>query len=341
MLAKLAREVPVGDYLYEPKWDGFRCLVFRDGDEVQLQSRNGKPLNRYFPELEAPLRRQLPERVVVDGEIVVPRYGVLDFDALSERIHPAESRVDMLAREQPARFVAFDLLALGDDDLMGTGCRDRRAALDQVLANVEPPVHLSPVTTDPETAQDWFARFEGAGLDGVIAKKATGRYAPGQRTLLKVKHERTADVVVGGFRWHKDGTGVGSLLLGLYDEDDRLRHVGVASSFSARRRAELVEELAEHRPSSTEDLDHPWLAEVGASASPRGPSRWSGGKDLSWEPLRLGLVAEVAYEQLQGDRLRHGARFRRWRPDRDPASCRYDQLDEPPPAELRELFDVR
>ena len=341
MLAKLAREVPVGDYLYEPKWDGFRCLVFRDGEEVRLQSRNGKPLNRYFPELEEPLRRALPERVVIDGEIVVPRDGVLDFDALSERIHPAESRVTMLAREHPARFVAFDLLALGDDDLTAEGCRDRRAALDRVLANVEPPVHLSPVTTDPETAQDWFARFEGAGLDGVIAKKATGRYAPGQRTLLKVKHERTADVVVGGFRWHKDGKGVGSLLLGLYDEDDRLHHIGVASSFSARRRAELVDELAEHRPRSPDELDHPWLDEVGAGASPRGPSRWSGGKDLSWEPLRLGLVAEVAYEQLQGDRLRHGARFRRWRPDRDPDSCRYDQLDEPPPAELRELFDVR
>ena len=341
MLAKLSRELPVGDYVYEPKWDGFRCLVFRDGDELLLQSRNGKPLNRYFPELEAPLREQLPPRVVVDGELVVPRDGVLDFDALSERIHPAASRVTMLAEATPARFVAFDLLALGDDDLTGACCQQRRETLDRALGAVRPPIHLSPVTTDPELAHDWFARFEGAGLDGVIAKKATGRYAPGQRTLLKVKHERTADVVVGGFRWHKDGNGVGSLLLGLYDEAGRLRHIGVASSFSAKRRSELVDELAAHRPAADEQHDHPWLAEEGAAASPRGPSRWSAGKDLSWEPLRLGLVAEVAYEQLQGDRLRHGARFRRWRPDRDPASCRYDQLEEPPPAELQALFAVR
>lgn len=341
MLAKLSRELPVGGYLYEPKWDGFRCIVFRDGDELLLQSRNGKPLNRYFPELEEPLRRQLPPRAVVDGELVVPREGVLDFDALSERIHPAESRVTTLAEATPARFVAFDVLALDDHDLLDTPCEDRRVMLARVLGAVSPPLHLSPATTDPEVAADWFARFEGAGLDGVIAKRADGGYAPGRRTLLKIKHERTADVVVGGFRWHKDGEGVGSLLLGLYDDDGRLRHIGVASSFSARRRAELVHELDDHRPEPGEELDHPWLDDEGAAASPRGPSRWSAGRDASWEPLRPGLVAEVAYEQLQGDRLRHGARFRRWRVDRDPASCRYDQLEEPPPAELRTLFEVR
>jgi ATP-dependent DNA ligase len=341
MLAKLSRELPVGDYVYEPKWDGFRCLVFRDGDELELQSRNGKPLNRYFPELEAPLREQLPRRVVLDGELVVPRDGILDFDALSERIHPADSRVTMLAQATPARFVAFDLLCLDDEDLTAATCTARRELLERELADARPPLHVSPATTDPDVATDWFARFEGAGLDGVIAKPASGRYAPGQRTLLKVKHERTADVVVAGFRWHKDGNGVGSLLLGLYDEHDQLRHIGVASSFSARRRTELLDELAPHRPAEGEELDHPWLLDDGATASPRGPSRWSAGKDLSWQPLRLGLVAEVAYEQLQGDRLRHGARFRRWRPDREPASCRYDQLDEPPPAELQELFAVR
>ena len=339
MLAKLSRELPSGDLLYEPKWDGFRCLVFRDGDELHLQSRNGKPLNRYFPELEEPLRTLLPARCVVDGELVVPRGGILDFDALSERIHPAASRVAALAATTPARFVAFDLLALDDEDLTSAPLEQRRARLEEALAETTPPVHLSPVTRDRDTAADWFARFEGAGLDGVIAKKSSGRYEPGRRTLAKIKHERTADVVVGGFRWHKDGNGVGSLLLGLYDADDHLRHIGVASSFSAARRTELAAELAEHRPGPDEAPDHPWLDEEGSAASPRGPSRWSAGKDQSWEPVRL-LVAEVAYEQLQGDRLRHGARFRRWRPDRDPASCRYDQLEEPAPAELPQLFAV-
>jgi ATP-dependent DNA ligase len=341
MLAKLTRELPRGDLLYEPKWDGFRCLVFRDGDELYLQSRNGKPLDRYFPELQQPLREQLPQRCVVDGELVVPRDGLLDFDALSERIHPADSRVVQLAASTPARFVAFDLLALGDDDLTSEPMSQRRDALEVAFAGVTPPVHLSPATRDPELAADWFTRFEGAGLDGVIAKPLDGPYAPGKRTLLKIKHQRTADVAVGGFRWHKDGQGVGSLLLGLYDDDGRLRHIGVASSFSAKRRAELVDELAPHRPGDDEDLDHPWVEGVGATASPRAPSRWNSGKDTSWEPLRLGLVAEVAYEQLTGERLRHGARLLRWRPDRDPASCRYDQLDTPPPAELADLFDVR
>jgi ATP-dependent DNA ligase len=338
MLAKLARELPIGDLLYEPKWDGFRCLVFRDGDELLLQSRNRRPLDRYFPELQAPLRELLPPQVVLDGELVVPRDGALDFDALSERIHPAASRVSMLAERDPARYVAFDLLAVGDDDLTAEPFAQRRERLEVALADVRPPVHLSPVTRDPAVAGDWFRRFEGAGLDGVIAKPASGTYAPGKRTLVKVKHERTADVVVGGFRWHKDGEGVGSLLLGLHDDAGRLRHIGVAASFPAARRRALVEELEPFRPAEGEALDHPWLAGDGATASPREPSRWNTGKDTSWEPLRLALVAEVAYEQLQGDRLRHGARFLRWRPDREPASCRYDQLETPAPSELAALF---
>jgi ATP-dependent DNA ligase len=341
MLAKLVRELPTGDLLYEPKWDGFRCLVFRDGEELLLQSRNRRPLDRYFPEMRAPLLAQLPERCVLDGELVVPRDGTLDFDALSERIHPAASRVTMLAERTPARFVAFDLLALGDEDLTAHPVADRRARLEQVLSAVEPPLHVSPATTDPATAADWFTRFEGAGLDGVIAKPRRGRYEPGKRTLLKIKQQRTADVVVAGFRWHKDGDGVGSLLLGLYDEEGQLRHIGVASSFAAARRRELVDELAAHRPVDGEDLGgHPWADVGGTAGTPRAPSRWNTGKDTSWEPLRLGLVAEVAYEQLQGDRLRHGARFLRWRPDREPDSCRYDQLEVPPPSELADLFDV-
>jgi ATP-dependent DNA ligase len=339
MLAKLSRELPVGDLLYEPKWDGFRCLLFRAGDDLLLQSRNLKPLDRYFPELQAPLRDQLPGGVVLDGELVVPRDGVLDFDALSERIHPADSRVQLLAERTPAHYVAFDLLALGDDDLTAAPFADRRAQLEQVLASADDPLHLTPATRDAAVAADWFARFEGAGLDGVIAKPLRDRYQPGKRVLAKVKHQRTADVVVAGFRWHKDGQGVGSLLLGLYDDDGWLHHIGVASSFAASRRAALVDELGPHRPADGEDLsDHPWADGDGTAGTPRAPSRWNTGKDTSWEPLRLGLVAEVAYEQLQGDRLRHGARFRRWRPDRDPSSCRYDQLEVPAPSELAEVF---
>ena len=338
MLAKLTRRLPVGSLLYEPKWDGFRCIVFRDGDEMLLQSRNGKPLDRYFPELPPLLRERLPDRCVIDGELVVPRDGTLDFDALSERIHPAASRVATLAARTPASLVAFDLLALGDDDLTDTAFEQRRTTLASILGDVSAPVHLTPATRDPSIAADWFARFEGAGLDGVIAKPLAVRYLPGKRALEKIKHQRTADVVVGGFRWHKDGQGVGSLLLGLYDDDDRLRNIGVASSMSAARRRELLDELAPHRPRDDEPLDHPWVADDGITGSPRGPSRWNSGKDTSWEPLRLGLVAEVAYEQLQGDRLRHGARFLRWRPDRDATSCCYDQLEVPPPWELTEVF---
>jgi ATP-dependent DNA ligase len=338
MLAKLTRTLPTGELLYEPKWDGFRCLVFRDGDELLLQSRNRKPLDRYFPELQAPLRDLLPARVVLDGELVVPRDGSLDFDALSERIHPAASRVATLAARTPARYVAFDLLALGDDDLTDRPFAARREQLEVALAGARPPLHVSPVTRDPTVAGDWFRRFEGAGLDGVVAKPADGSYAPGKRTLWKIKHQRTADVVVGGFRWHNDGEGVGSLLLGLHDDAGRLRHIGVAASFPADRRRALTEELAPFRPTDGEVLEHPWLTGDGVTATPRDPSRWNTGKDTSWEPLRIALVAEVAYEQLQGDRLRHGARFLRWRPDRDPGSCRYDQLEVPPPSELAALF---
>jgi ATP-dependent DNA ligase len=341
MLAKLSRELPVGDLLYEPKWDGFRCIVFRDGDDLLLQSRNRKPLDRYFPELAAPLRDLLPDRCVVDGELVVPRDGNLDFDALSERIHPADSRVRTLAERTPARFVAFDLLALGDEDLTGQPCDVRRAALEREVRGSASPLHLSPATRDPATAADWFARFEGAGLDGVIAKPLRGTYQPGKRVLLKVKHQRTADVVVGGFRWHKDGEGVGSLLLGLHDDEGLLRHIGVASSFSAARRRELVDELTPYRATTEAELAaHPWADAGGTAGTPRAPSRWNTGKDTSWEPLRIERVAEVAYEQLQGDRLRHGARFQRWRPDREPSSCRYDQLEVPPPAELVDLFSA-
>ncbi len=339
MLAKLSRALPTGDLVYEPKWDGFRCLIFRDGDELLLQSRGRKPLDRYFPELQGPLREQLPARIVLDGELVVPRGGRLDFDALSERIHPAASRVDALAAATPARFVAFDLLAVGDEDLTGEAFRDRRVRLEEVLRSARPPLHLTPATTSTDTAADWFERFEGAGLDGVIAKPADAPYRPGARTLLKVKHLRTADVVVAGFRWHKDGQGVGSLLLGLHDDAGQLRHIGVASSFSATRRAELVDELAPHLLTEDAELaEHPWADGEGTAGSPRPPSRWNTGKDTSWVPLRADLVAEVAYEQLQGDRLRHGARFQRWRPDRDAASCRFDQLEVPTAVELRTLF---
>ena len=339
MLAKLTRELPIGELLYEPKWDGFRCLIFRDGDELLLQSRNRKPLDRYCPERQAPLRELLPERCVIDGELVVPVGGALEFDALSERIHPADSRVRTLAARTPAHVVAFDVLAVGDDDLTRAAFSERRDRLEQALATAGSPLHLTPATRDPATAADWFARFEGAGLDGVIAKPLSDRYQPGKRTLLKVKHQRTADVVVGGFRWHKDEEGVGSLLLGLYDDEDRLRHIGVASSFTAARRRELAEELAPHRPGSDEVIDHPWFeGSDGGGASPREPSRWNTGKDTSWEPVEIGLVAEVAYEQLQGDRLRHGARFLRWRPDRDADSCRYDQLEVPVPTELEQVF---
>jgi ATP-dependent DNA ligase len=342
MLAKSLRELPEAEgMVYEPKWDGFRCIVFRDGDDVELGSRNTKPLDRYFPELREALRANLPDRCVLDGEIVVAGDRGLDFDALQQRIHPAESRVRKLAAETPASFVAFDALADGDEDLRPLPFRARRARLERLLAGARPPIHLTPATTDVAVAAEWFDRFEGAGLDGVMAKPADLAYVEGKRLMFKIKHERTADCVVAGFRAHKSGDGVGSLLLGLYDGDGTLHHVGVATSFSAARRAELTAELAPYREGALEG--HPWRDWAEAAAHeggrmPGGPSRWSGGKDLSWQPLRIELVAEVSYDHLQGDRFRHATRLVRWRPDRDPAGCTYDQLDQPVAEELARVF---
>jgi len=345
MLAKLVRDLPRGGGLvYEPKWDGFRCIAFRDGDEVELGSRKERPLTRYFPELAGPLRAALPERAVLDGEIVIAGRQGLDFDALLQRIHPADSRVQLLAEQTPASFVAFDLLAVGGDDLRARPFAERRARLESLLDGARPPVHLTPATTDPEVAADWFARFEGAGLDGVIAKAPDLAYVPDKRLMLKVKHQRTADCVVAGFRIHKDGEGVGSLLLGLYDGDATLHHVGVATSFNANRRRELLDELAPLREGALEG--HPWrewaeaesAARRGGQRLPGGTSRWNAGKDASWEPLRIALVAEVAYDNLQGDRFRHATHLVRWRFDRDPASCTYAQLERPVPEELVHVF---
>ncbi|MEU6644895.1 ATP-dependent DNA ligase [Saccharomonospora sp. NPDC046836] len=342
MLATLVRELPrAPGLLYEPKWDGFRCVVFRDGAEIELGSRNDRPLTRYFPELAELLAAALPPRCVVDGEIVMVTGSGLDFDTLQLRLHPAASRVRKLAAETPASFVAFDLLALGDDDLTRQPFRQRRRALEAILGTAPSRVHLTPLTADPDVAQDWFTRFEGAGFDGVMAKSPESPYEQDRRVMWKVKHERTADCVVAGFRWHKDGKGVGSLLLGLYDDTGTLHHVGVASAFTAARRAELVGELAPLRENAL--AGHPWHAWADAQAQaggrmPGGMSRWSAGKDLSWEPLRPELVAEVRYEHLQAGRLRHGGRLVRFRPDRLPESCTYAQLDEVPPAELAALF---
>ncbi|WP_334141175.1 ATP-dependent DNA ligase [Rhabdothermincola sp.] len=340
-------ELPDGDYLFEPKWDGFRCIVFRDRDEIVLGSRNDRPLTRYFPELVDPLRAQLPARCVLDGELVVVTGHGLDFDALQQRIHPAASRIERLARETPASFVAFDVLAIDDRSLTEAPFRERRQALAEVLAGAVPPLYLTPATTDRSVAHDWFVRFEGAGFDGVMAKPLDGRYEQDRRVQFKVKHQRTADCVVAGFRTHKSGDGVGSLLLGLYDERGTLHHVGVATSFTAKRRAELVGEIEPYRDGALDG--HPWrawyLAEAHADGAagrmPGAPSRWSGGKDLSWTPLRPERVCEVAYDHLQGDRFRHATRLVRWRDDKAPEQCTYAQLDEIAPAELTALFDVR
>jgi len=342
MLAKAVHEVPrTPGLLYEPKWDGFRCVVFRDGDEVELGSRNDRPLTRYFPELAELLAAALPPKCVVHGEIVVVTGTGLDFDTLQNRLHPAASRVKLLAEQTPASFVAFDLLALDDEDLTGKPFSERRKLLEGVLNTELARVHLTPLTADPDTAEDWFTRFEGAGFDGVMAKPADQPYQQDKRVMWKVKHERTADCVVAGFRWHKDGKGVGSLLLGLYDDEGVLHHVGVASSFTAARRSELVDELKPLRDNALDD--HPWAAwaEAWAQADgrmPGGMSRWNAQKDLSWEPLRIELVAEVRYEHVQSGRLRHGGRLVRFRPDRTPESCTYGQLDEVAPAELGTLF---
>jgi ATP-dependent DNA ligase len=344
MLAKLARKLPTAPgILYEPKWDGFRCVVFRDGSEVELGSRNERPLTRYFPELIDPIQRDLPARAVVDGEIVIAGAHGLAFDALLQRIHPAASRVALLASSTPASFVAFDLLSLGQRDLRAEPFEVRRTLLAEALSDCAPPMHLTPSTTDPAVATDWFSRFEGAGLDGVVAKRPDLPYREGERVMVKVKHERTADCAVAGFRWHKSGGVVGSLLLGLYDDAGVLHHVGVSASFTAARRRDLVDELAPYRPSTLEG--HPWAAwaqleenDAPARRQPGAASRWNAGKDLRWEPLELGLVCEVAYDHLQGDRFRHATTFRRWRPDRRPESCTYAQLDVVVPAELESVF---
>ncbi|MEU1981319.1 ATP-dependent DNA ligase [Nocardia sp. NPDC019395] len=344
MLAKAAPDIPPGPGLsYEPKWDGFRCVVFRDGDEVELGSRNDRPLTRYFPEVAELLKAALPARCVVDGEIVVVTEHGLDFDVLQQRLHPAASRVAKLAAETPASFVAFDLLALADRDLTSAPFTERRGLLESILDTAPGRVHLTPLTGDPAVALDWFTRFEGAGFDGVMVKADDQPYQQNKRVMLKVKHERTADCVVAGFRWHKDGAGVGSLLLGLFDDHGILHHVGVASSFSAARRKELVGELEPYRERALEN--HPWRewADAAAQASsggsmPGGVSRWSAGKDLSWEAVRTELIAEVRYEHVQSGRFRHGARLVRFRPDRTPESCTYAQLEEVAPAELHEIF---
>jgi ATP-dependent DNA ligase len=342
MLAKLADEIPAdGAFLYEPKWDGFRSIVFRGGSDVFIQSRDLRPLDRYFPELHDVLLARLPDHSVVDGEIVIATPAGLDFDALQMRLHPAASRVAKLAHETPASFVAFDLLALDGRDLREEPQAERRALLERALRGVDPPIYLTPVTRDPTVASDWLARFEGAGLDGVIAKPAEGTYQPGKRAMIKIKHVRTADCVVAGFRWHKTGRDrVGSLLLGLYDDHARLQHVGVTSSFTMERRKALVAELAPLRERALDD--HPWR-EWAKSADelariPGAQSRWSAGKDLSWEPLRVERVCEVKYDHMQGDRFRHAATFLRWRPDKQPRDCRYDQLEVTKPYELARVF---
>ncbi|MFT2016348.1 ATP-dependent DNA ligase [Streptomyces sp. 796.1] len=340
MLAKPAAKIPPG-MNYEAKWDGFRAVVFRDGAEVELGSRSTKPLTRYFPELVEALRANLPERCVIDGEIIITRDDRLDFEALLGRIHPAASRVRLLAETTPASLVAFDLLALGDRTLLEAPQQERRAALADALRDAAPPVHLAPVTADLARAHEWFQQFEGAGLDGIIAKRPDLPYRPGERTMVKVKHERTADCVVAGLRPHKSGPVVGSLLLGLYDDAGRLQHVGVCASFPMRQRESLMRELEPLRMADA--AGHPW-AEWGEESAhahsrmPGAPSRWSSGKDLSWIPLRPERVCEVAYDHMEGDRFRHTTQFRRWRPDREPEGCDYRQLEEPVSYDLRRVL---
>jgi len=347
MLAKRVGELPPGEgWIFEPKWDGFRALVFRDGDEIFIQSRDEKPLNRYFPELIPPLKEQLPDRCVLDCEIVIATDEGLDFELLQLRLHPAESRVRKLAVETPASIVFFDLLCENDRSLCETPFAQRRARLESLFASAQQPLHLTPATHDRDTAADWFRRFEGAGLDGVVAKSIDGTYEPNKRVMFKVKHERECDCVVAGFRWHKRGekTKVGSLLLGLYDDSGNFEHVGVCASFTDAKRKELVTFLAPYRENALDK--HPWRgwaegqpdADGEPHRMPGGQSRWSQGKDLSWEPIRPELVVEVAYDHMQGDRFRHTAQFRRWRSDKPPRDCTFDQLEVVPPHELAAIF---
>ena len=350
MLAKRVGELPPGEaWIFEPKWDGFRTLIFRDGDEIFIQSRDEKPLDRYFPELIDPLKAQLPQQCVLDGEIVIAGEDGLDFEALQLRLHPAASRVKKLAGEMPASVVFFDLLCVGDRDLRGVPFRERRTALESLLSRARRPLYLTPATRDRGTAADWFKRFEGAGLDGVMAKPEAGFYEPNKRVMLKVKHERECDCVVAGFRWHKNGKGtsVGSLLLGLNDDTGNLEHVGVCASFTDAKRRELVEFLAPYR---MDVLDgHPWKewaahqsdSDAAGHRRPGATSRWNAGKDLSWEALRPELVAQVAYDHMQGTRFRHTAQFRRWRDDKRPRDCTFEQLEVVPPHELEAIFATR
>jgi ATP-dependent DNA ligase len=343
MLAKRVGELPAaGSWIFEPKWDGFRALIFRDGAEIYIQSRDAKPLNRYFPELLPPLAAQLPERAVLDGEIVIVHDHSLDFDLLQLRLHPAASRAKMLSERHPASVVFFDLLAAGSSSLIAEPFEHRRRELEAMLAHAQSPIHLTPATTDRRVAEDWFRRFEGAGLDGVMAKPTDGIYEPDKRVMLKVKHERECDCVVAGFRWHKgfEQEAVGSLLLGLFDDSGALQHVGVCASFTAEKRRELVTFLAPLREQAL--ANHPWKEWAGdvLQRMPGGQSRWSQGKDLSWEPLRPELVVEVAYDHMQGSRFRHTAQFRRWRPDKPPSACTYEQLEVVPPEEVAAIFGV-
>jgi ATP-dependent DNA ligase len=341
MLAQLTETLPqAGRFLYEPKWDGFRAIVFRGGD-VYIQSRDLRPFDRYFPDLHEVLSEALPAGCVLDGEIVIATAAGLDFDALQLRLHPAASRVEKLARETPASFVIFDALVLDGRDIMKESQAKRRELLESALAGIAPPLHVTPATLERDVAQQWLTEFEGAGLDGVIAKRLEVSYQPGKRAMLKVKHVRTADCVVAGFRWHKEGEGiVGSLLLGLYDANGVLHHVGVTSSFTMAMRRALAKELSPLRIDAMSE--HPWRDWAGAGAEaarmPGGQSRWSAGKDLSWEPLKIERVCEVKYDHMQGDRFRHAAIFLRWRPDKPPAECRYDQLEVTKPYALRKVF---
>jgi ATP-dependent DNA ligase len=347
MLAKSAESIPEsGAYLFEPKWDGFRAIVFRGTSDLYIQSRDLKPLDRYFPDVHEALLTQLPKGCVIDGEIIIasPSGGGLDFGALQMRLHPAASRVAKLAQETPASFVAFDVLAAKGRSVMDTPQSERRSLLEKLLSDAKPPLHVTPMTEDRPLAIQWLDQFEGAGLDGVMAKPVAGTYQPGKRAMLKIKHARTADCVVAGFRWHKSGKdAVGSLLLGLYDGRKQLQHVGVTSSFSMALRKQLVKELAPLRKNAL--AQHPWRgwaeAEATAGRMPGGQSRWTAGKDLSWEPLRIERVCEVKYDHMEGNRFRHGTTFLRWRPDKDPTDCRYDQLEVTRPFELKKVFATK
>jgi ATP-dependent DNA ligase len=343
MLAKSVPTIPPGAS-YEPKWDGFRCICFRDGDEVELGSRNERPMTRYFPELVEALKDELPDRCVLDGEIVIATGAGLDFEALQQRIHPAASRIALLSKQTPASFIAFDLLALGDEDHTGRPFAERRAALEGALAGAKPPVHVTPTTTNLDVANRWFVELEGAHLDGVIAKPLGDSYQPDKRVMFKIKHVRTADCVLAGFRWHKTSTEtqllVGSLLLGLYNDEQKLQHVGVVGAFAAKRRAELVQEL---EPLLLRDgEDHPWREWATAAAHegqrlPGNVNRWNATKDMSFVPLHPRRVLEVKYEHMEGTRFRHLAHFVRWRDDRTPESCTYDQLEQPLTSALTDI----